>query len=319
MITRISTEINAAKKALEEGVAIGIPTETVYGLAANALNQDAVESIFRIKGRPISNPLILHCFDLEQARPYFLSFHDELQRLHEAFSPGPITFLVPRSANVPSIITAGLDQVAIRFPSQPMLRALLSYLEFPLAAPSANKYGAVSPTNANQVKEQLEGEIPMVLDGGPCIFGLESTIVGMVDSSVVVYRLGSISLDELSIVLGYIPTVQNHADLQPLVPGMVKYHYAPQTPLHYFTSNQKPMDHSGYIFLQSIPTEFNPLNCITLSSDGDLREMGRNVYKALLDMDAKGYKALYIEKPAPEGLGLTLLDRLNRATAKFKA
>ena len=317
MITRISSDIHRAKSALDKGQAIGIPTETVYGLAANALNPAAVESIFQIKGRPHSNPLILHFFDVQQARPYIQDFDPELQRIMEVFSPGPITFLVPKTKAVPSLITAGLDKVAIRFPSQPLLRRLLSLLDFPLAAPSANKYGAVSPTLAQQVKEQLSGEIPLVLDGGPCGFGLESTIVGMEGSKAVVYRLGSVPLDDLAVVLGYIPTVKNHKEEQPMAPGMVKYHYAPTTPLHYFSPTQNPSTQCGYLFLQQIPKGFDHPNSIALSTDGNLKTVAQNLYSMLIEMDSRGYSKLYIEKPKPEGIGLTIIDRLNRATAKY--
>lgn len=319
MKTRISTDILSAKRALEEGKTIGIPTETVYGLAANALNQQAVESIFTIKGRPLNNPLILHFFDLEQANPYIQSFHSELLRIMDAFCPGPITFLVPKSELVPSIITAGQEQVAIRFPSQPLLRELLSTITFPIAAPSANKYGRVSPTTASQVVCDLNGEIPLVLDGGPCDYGLESTIIGIENSMVVVYRLGSIPLDELAVILGYIPKIKDPAAEKPLAPGMVKYHYAPETPLYYLPKDHVPSFDSGYIFLHNIPYGYKIDQCMTLSSDGDLKNVARNLYRTLIEMDSKGFSRCFIEKPVPKGLGLTIIDRMDRATAKFNA
>lgn len=317
MMTELTHDLKTVEKALRNGLAVGIPTETVYGLAANALHTEAVESIFRIKGRPTSNPLILHFYNRTQAYPFITEFHQELVLLENAFSPGPITFLVPKSNRVPTNITAGLPQVAIRFPSQPILRLLLSALDFPLAAPSANKYGEVSPTEAYQVMDQLNGEIPFVLDGGSCAYGIESTIVGIEEGRVVVYRLGSISLDDLSVVLGYIPKIKNKANDLPLTPGMVKYHYAPKTPLHYFHSSNKPQEKVGYLFLSTLPEGFPVDQCVLLSKGGDLKEMARNLYRSLIEMDEKKFEKLYIEKPPPKGLGLTLLDRLNRATAKY--
>ena len=317
MITQITTDIKQAADALRANQVIGIPTETVYGLASNALSPEAVSNIFSVKQRPTSNPLILHFASLPMAKPYMLSFHDELKVLYDHFSPGPITFLVPKTALVPNEITSRSSLVAVRFPSHPLFLALLNLLDFPVAAPSANKYGSVSPTRAEEVLAQLNGEIPLILDGGTCHYGLESTIVGMDGDRVIVYRLGSIDLDELSSTLGYIPEVKNQAEQSPLAPGMVKYHYATRTPLHYLTNDLKFEENTGYIFIQSIPEGFASAPCMTLSSTGDLKEVARNLYHTLITMDGRGFNAIYIEKPLAEGLGLTILDRLQRATAKF--
>lgn len=317
MITKITTDIVQAANALKENQVIGIPTETVYGLAANALCPKAVSNIFSVKQRPSSNPLILHVANLQQAESYIQEFHDELKVLYKQFSPGPITFLVPKTALVPDEITSGSSLVAVRFPSHPLFLALLNQLDFPVAAPSANKYGSVSPTRAEEVLAQLNGEISLILDGGSCQYGLESTIVGMDGDRVIVYRLGSIDLDELSTSLGYIPKVKNQAEHSPLAPGMVKYHYATKTPLHYLTKELKSEENTGYIFIHTIPDGFPSEQCMTLSSTGDLRDVARNLYHTLITMDERGFHAIYIEKPLSEGLGLTILDRLQRATAKF--
>lgn len=317
MITKITTDIVQAANALKENQVIGIPTETVYGLAANALCPDAVSKIFSVKQRPTSNPLILHVANLQQAKSYIQEFHDELMVLYNRFSPGPITFLVPKTALVPNEITSGSSLVAVRFPSHPQFLALLSHLDFPVAAPSANKYGSVSPTRAVEVLAQLNGEIPLILDGGSCEYGLESTIVGMDGDRVIVYRLGSIDLDELSTTLGYIPKVKNKAEHLPLAPGMVKFHYATKTPLYYLTKEIKSEKNTGYIFIETIPKGFPSEQCMTLSSSGDLKDVARNLYHTLITMDECGFHAIYIEKPLAEGLGITILDRLQRATAKF--
>lgn len=317
MITQITTDIKQAADALRANQVIGIPTETVYGLASNALSPEAVSTIFSVKQRPTSNPLILHFANLEQAESYIKEFHGELNVLYDHFSPGPITFLVPKTASVPNEITSGSSLVAVRFPSHPQFLALLNLIDFPVAAPSANKYGSVSPTRAEEVLAQLNGEIPLILDGGTCHYGLESTIVGMDGDRVIVYRLGSIDLDELSATLGYIPEIKNQAEQSPLAPGMVKYHYATKTPLHYLTKDLKFKENTGYIFIQSIPEGFPSSPCMILSSNGDLKEVARNLYHTLITMDGCGFNAIYIEKPLDEGLGLTILDRLQRATAKF--
>lgn len=317
MITKITQDVMEAANALRANQVIAIPTETVYGLAANALCIPAVSEIFQVKQRPTSNPLILHFAHLDDATPYIQEFNQELKRLYDLFSPGPITYLVPKTEKVPVQITSGSALVAVRFPSHPIFSALLLALDFPVAAPSANKYGSVSPTRAEEVFTHLNHEIPLILDGGACQYGLESTIVGMDGDRVIVYRLGSIDLDELSTALGYIPEVKNQAEQSPLAPGMVKYHYATKTPLHYLRKNLKSEENTGYIFMQTIPDGFPSEQCMTLSSTGDLKEVARNLYHTLITMDEGGFHAIYIEKPLAEGLGLTILDRLQRATAKF--
>jgi len=318
MITKITQDVMEAANALRANQVIAIPTETVYGLAANGLCIPAVSEIFKVKQRPTTNPLILHFAHLDDATPYIQEFNQELKRLYDLFSPGPITYLVPKTEKVPVQITSGSALVAVRFPSHPIFSALLLALDFPVAAPSANKYGSVSPTRAEEVFTQLNHEIPLILDGGACQYGLESTIVGMDGDRVIVYRLGSIDLDELSTALGYIPEVKNQAEQSPLAPGMVKYHYATKTPLHYLRKNLKSEENTGYIFMQTIPDGFPSEQCMTLSSTGDLKEVARNLYHTLITMDEGGFHAIYIEKPLAEGLGLTILDRLQRATAKFK-
>lgn len=317
MITKITRDVIEAANALRANQVIAIPTETVYGLAANGLCLPAISEIFRVKKRPTSNPLILHFAQLEDATPYIQEFNQELKHLYDLFSPGPITFLVPKTEKVPVEITSGSELVAVRFPSHPIFSALLHELDFPVAAPSANKYGSVSPTRAEEVITQLNHEIPLILDGGSCQYGLESTIVGMEGDRVIVYRLGSIDLDELSTALGYIPALKNQAEHTPLAPGMVKYHYATQTPLHYVRHDLRPEENIGYIFIQGIPEGFPRAQCLVLSITGDLKEVARNLYHALISMDEREFKSIYIEKPRPEGLGLTILDRLERATAKF--
>ena len=317
MITKITRDVMKAANALRANQVIAIPTETVYGLAANGLCVPAISEIFRVKKRPTSNPLILHFAHLEDATPYIQEFNQELKRLYDLFSPGPITFLVPKTEKVPVEITSDSALVAVRFPSHPIFSALLHELDFPVAAPSANKYGSVSPTRAEEVITQLNHEIPLILDGGSCQYGLESTIVGMEGDRVIVYRLGSIDLDELSTALGYIPALKNQAEHTPLAPGMVKYHYATQTPLHYLRQDLRPKENIGYIFIQGIPEGFPRAQCLVLSTTGDLKEVARNLYHALISMDEREFKSIYIEKPRSEGLGLTILDRLERATAKF--
>jgi L-threonylcarbamoyladenylate synthase len=237
METIVGNDCNQTRLLLEKGEVVAIPTETVYGLAANGLNETAVLKIFQAKGRPLSNPLILHFSSKESIKPYVLDFPPILEKLADYFWPGPLTLLLSKSSLVPEIITAGLDRVGVRVPAQPLVQELLQSLNFPLAAPSANLYGMISPTQATHVYNQLQGKIPYILDGGACENGIESTIVGFENEQVIVYRLGGISLEQIANVIGYLPQLKNHSENQPVTSGMVKHHYAPNTPFAYLEAD----------------------------------------------------------------------------------
>ena len=184
-MAEVGVDIERAAAFLSKGQLVAIPTETVYGLAGNALDVKAVSSIFETKNRPSFDPLILHVASLEQISPFVSEFPEKLKRLAEAFWPGPLTVLLARKASVPDLVTSGLDRVAVRVPNHPLTLALLVQLDFPLAAPSANPFGYISPTQAGHVDAQLGTQIPYILDGGVCAVGLESTIVGMEGEQVV--------------------------------------------------------------------------------------------------------------------------------------
>ena len=221
METIITQDISFACEILKTGEVVAVPTETVYGLAANGLNLAAVKKIFEAKARPFNNPLILHFANQEQIDPFILDFPPILKQLTAVFWPGPLTVLLPKSNLVDDLVTGGKAQVAIRIPSHPDFHALLQQVYFPLAAPSANLYGRVSPTNAEHVYNQLKGKIPLILDGGPCEKGIESTIIGMENEQVIVYRLGSISIEEIALHLGEVPQIKNEATENGIASGMV--------------------------------------------------------------------------------------------------
>ncbi len=320
METIVGNDCNQARLLLEKGEVVAIPTETVYGLAANGLNELAIHKIFEVKGRPLSNPLILHFSSKEAIKPYVLDFPPILEKLADYFWPGPLTLLLAKSSLVPEIITAGLDRVGVRVPAHPLVQELLQRLSFPLAAPSANLYGMISPTQATHVYNQLQGKIPYILDGGACENGIESTIVGLENEQVIVYRLGGISLEQLSNVIGYLPQLKNHSENQPLTSGMVKHHYAPNTPFAYleadfvFEENKK----DGFILLKDNRPEIPITQKYILSETGDLKEAAQKLYAAMHFMDQKHCSKLYIEKFEEVGLGISMNDRLNRATKKFE-
>jgi len=319
METIVGNDCNQARLLLEKGEVVAIPTETVYGLAANGLNELAIHKIFEAKGRPLSNPLILHFSSKEAIKPYVLDFPPILEKLADYFWPGPLTLLLNKSLLVPEIITAGLDRVGIRVPAQPLVQELLQSLSFPLAAPSANLYGMISPTQATHVHTQLQGKIPYILDGGACENGIESTIVGLENEQIIVFRLGGISVEQLSNVIGYFPKIKNHSENQPLTSGMVKHHYAPNTPFAYlkddFVFEENTND--GFILFQDNHPEIPVAQKYILSETGDLKEAAQKLYAAMHFMDQKNYTKLYIERFEEYGLGISMNDRLYRATKKF--
>ncbi len=317
-MSNIGKEIAQAAQLLKDGFCVAVPTETVYGLAADGTNEEAILKIFFTKQRPQSNPLILHFPTIQAIEPFIEDFPEKLQKLASFFWPGPLTLLLPKSALVPAIVTAGNERVAVRVPKHPMFRELLAQLTFPLAAPSANKYGSISPTQAAHVQQQFGEEIPYILDGGTCENGLESTIIGMENETVVVYRLGSIPIEAIAEVLKEEPLIStNHNNGKVLASGMVKHHYAPNTPLYFFDEQFTFTPNDGFIFFEK-----NRMNCsseqvIVLSKNGNLTDAAANLYAALHQMDKQGFQRIFIEKFPNVDLGRTINDRLSRATAKY--
>ena len=317
--TEIGHDISCAISFLKQGETVAIPTETVYGLAADAMNEDAVMKIFEAKGRPTSNPLILHFPSIDAIYPYVTEFPETLLQLATEFCPGPLTFILPKSTLVPSLITAGQETVAVRVPEHPMTLELLRSIDFPIAAPSANRYGGISPTTAQHVAYQLNERIPYILDGGACQTGLESTIIGLAKGKVLVYRLGGISIEQLTESLGYVPEIKNDLHQGVQTSGMIKYHYATETPLHFLKATElEHMDSDGIILFSRKGAHTSALNTYFLSEDGDLNEAAKNLYAALHDMDQRQCTRIFIEEFPNMGLGKTMNDRLKRATAKFE-
>ncbi|CCH02128.1 Sua5/YciO/YrdC/YwlC family protein [Fibrella aestuarina BUZ 2] len=314
----IGTDLQSAKRYLEAGNVVGIPTETVYGLAGNALNPDAVLTIFRVKNRPAFDPLIVHTDSLDKVRSLVTELPPLAEALAEAFWPGPLTLLLPKQPHVPDLTTSGLPRVAVRIPNHSLTISLLQQLDFPLAAPSANPFGYISPTTAWHVEQQLGDQVPYILDGGPCGVGLESTIVGFdTDGEPTVYRLGGLALEALEAVVGRSFRVQSHSASNPSAPGMLSSHYAPRKPTALLN------DAAGYVasptagalvfndYLPNIPTEQQ----LRLSPTGDLNEAAKNLFSYLRQLDAMPVERIYIQPVPDEGLGRAINDRLRRAAA----
>jgi L-threonylcarbamoyladenylate synthase len=311
------TGLETAAQWLRQGEVVAIPTETVYGLAGNALDPAAVARIFEVKNRPRFNPLIVHTHSLMAAADWLAPYPDTVLQLAAAFWPGPLTLLLPKSPLIPDLVTAGHDRVAIRIPAHPLTLSLLENLDFPLAAPSANPFGYISPTTAAHVADQLGDKIPYILDGGPCQVGVESTIIGLEpDGRWCLYRSGGLAAERIEAVTGPLYSIGNQHD-SPSAPGMLSSHYAPRTPLHLRqdTPAVAPVPPAGTAvigfdrYLPGYPTEHQYL----LSPNGDLREAARHLFALLRTLDQAGYTSIWAFPVPDTGLGRAINDRLRRA------
>lgn len=313
-MTLIGTDIQQAAALLKAGALVAIPTETVYGLAGNALNVETVSKIYAAKKRPSFNPLIMHLPSIDAAAPYVQYISSRLKALAAAFSPGPISFLMPKTDLVPDVITAGSDRVVIRIPDHPMTLSLLSLLDFPLAAPSANPFGYVSPVTATHVLQGLDGKIDYILDGGTCSVGVESTIVGEEDGLLMVYRLGGITLEQIEAITGVKPLL-SLLHKKPDTPGQLKSHYAPGKPVWVGDVAQllegKDLSRTGVISFQQ---DYGVQHSLVLSPSGNLAEAAAGLFQALRDLDQADVDCILAERFPDEGIGRAINDRLSRAS-----
>ncbi len=318
MKAEIGKSISKAQDLLMNGELVAIPTETVYGLAANALDPLAVSKIYEAKNRPCFDPLIIHVGKISDFERYTLNFPKELLAIANKFCPGPLTFLVEKSGIIPEITTSGLKKVAIRIPNHPLTLELLNKLDFPLAAPSANPFGYVSPTTPLHVFEQLGERIPYILDGGPCQVGLESTIIGMEDEKLIVYRKGGLELESLkNLFLGEI-IIKDHSSSNPEAPGMLDKHYSPNKRIEILEQKVDlkhiDKDKTGFLLFNKEVEGFD--NQFILSANSDLKEAAFRLFEGLRSLDKLPIEKIYIELVPENGLGLAINDRLRRAAAK---
>ena len=310
-------DLDVAKEFLIKGELVAIPTETVYGLAGNALNEKAVLSIFEVKNRPAFDPLIIHTDSIEKVATYVSEIPEKARILAEHFWPGPLTLLLPKRDIVPDLVTSGLDTVAVRIPDHPLTKALLERLSFPLAAPSANPFGYISPTNPIHVDQQLGEQIPYILDGGECQVGIESTIVGFENDTTVVYRVGRLDHNEIEQLVGPV-LLMPHSSSDPKAPGMLKSHYAPRKPLHLSErADILPGDlQTGYLlfdrYIEGVDRHYQRL----LSPSGDLKEAAHHLFAYLRVLDALPVSEIRAELVPARGLGLAINDRLQRASVQ---
>jgi L-threonylcarbamoyladenylate synthase len=302
-------DIAAAAQALREGRLVAFPTETVYGLGADATNDAAVARVYAAKGRPSFNPLIVHVPDADSAFALG-SFGAEARSLAKAFWPGPLSIVVPRAASCPVSLLAssGLDSIAIRVPSHPVALQLLKAVGRPVVAPSANPSGKISPTTAEHVRRHLKDRLAMVLDGGRCKVGVESSVVSFMNGPPKLLRQGGVPRPEIERVLGHPVAVESHS-ARPHAPGQLLSHYAPHAELR--LNADGPRGGEAYL-------GFGPLHAHgpwTLSASGDLVEAAANLFRLLHEIDATGVARIAVAPVPHQGLGEAINDRLLRAAA----
>ena len=315
-MAEIGTDLQKAKALLEKGELVAIPTETVYGLAGNALNVDAVTKIFQVKDRPQFDPLIVHVQSLESAKKYVEAIPPKAELLVQQFWPGPLTILLNRKSIIPDLVTSGLSTVGIRCPDHTLARTLLASISFPLAAPSANPFGYISPTRPEHVNEQLGNKISYILDGGTCQVGIESTIIGFEEDHPIIYRMGGLSIEAIELVVGKV-SVQLHSTSNPTSPGQLKSHYAPtkKVILGNIPTLLKQYNQTKSAIL-SYQTNFKSTYQFILALSGKLEEAAQNLFSGLRELDKMPVDIILAELVPEIGLGKAINDRLKRAAAE---
>jgi L-threonylcarbamoyladenylate synthase len=314
----IGTDVQHAARLIAAGRLVAFPTETVYGLGANALDTSAVAGVFAAKERPHFDPLIVHVATLEAARDLVTDFPDIAVRLAERFWPGPLTLVLPKVDRVPDLVTAGLPSVAVRIPAHPLALELIERAGVPIAAPSANPFGQVSPTTAQHVAAQLADRIDYILDGGPCRVGVESTVLHLGGERPLLLRPGGVSLEDLEAVIGPVETLPSSpaSDEGPqAAPGLLERHYAPRTPLQIVDELPPPdqRSESGLLTLGPVDEAHTFAAVEVLSPTANLTEAAAHFYAALRRLDDAGLSQILARRFPPHGLGRALNDRLQRA------
>ncbi len=316
----ITSNISYAVHALNQGELVAIPTETVYGLAGSAFNEQAIQKIFQLKNRPTCNPLILHTHCISEVSKFVKEIPPNALKLAEAFWPGPLTLLLPKKSIIPHSVTSGSHLVAVRIPNHSVTLELLKQLEFPLVAPSANPYTRISPTNSKMVDDYFGDALPCILEGDICSKGIESTIVGFHENAPVIYRQGAISVDAIEFIAGKSKVLATKSE-KITTPGMSPMHYAPRTSFQIVDSVsnfivQNPTLNIGVLTLGKLEINQPNTRVIHLSITGDIEEASANLYKSMYDLDGMNLDCIIIEKFPEIGIGKSLNDRIQRASFK---
>ena len=317
----ITTSLDIAKQKLNDDEIIGIPTETVYGLAGNAYSEIAIKKIFSLKKRPFYNPLIVHIKSAACLSDVASYIPEMAKKMAKEFWPGPLTLILKKQPIISDLITAGKETVAVRVPDHPLTLNLLAQLNFPLAAPSANPFGSISPTSAEHVSNYFKDDLSVVLDGGTCKKGLESTIIGFENDQPVLYRHGAISVEDIEKKIGKLIIKTTGSDTEVAAPGMLSRHYSPTTTT-YLTQDVNACiklfegKKTGLLLFKDPVTNDHITSQEILSRSGDMNEAAKELYAALHRLDKLSLDVIIAEEFPDFGLGKTINDRLKRAVEK---
>jgi len=309
------SSVQKAVRLLNDGDIVAFPTETVYGLGADALNSYAVAKIFEAKSRPRLDPLIVHIGQADWVFRYAEHVPSRAMKLIDAFWPGPLTLILQKQAIIPDIVTAGLPTVGIRMPSHAVALKLINALQKPIAAPSANPFGYVSPTKVSHVARMLKGKIPMILDGGDSVFGIESTIVSFRERGIYIHRHGAISEEDLSKCVEIVHEANTASGCRS--PGELPYHYAPMKPLKIVHSvDEVKTTNSSFLAFRKL--EKLPISRYVkvLSATGDLKEAAANFFSSLIELDREDVDIIYAERVPEIGIGKAIMERLKKASKR---
>ena len=306
--------INAAVQCLQDEQVVGVPTETVYGLAGSAMSVKALTRIFEAKKRPYFDPLIIHVAHRDWVEELTPAFNEPLSaKLMDRFWPGPLTILFPKGARVPDLVTGGLKTVAIRMPHHPVFDAILGAFGKPVAAPSANRFGKVSPTRADHVYAELKGKIPLIIDAGPTQVGVESTVVRVVSGRVEILRPGPITEEMLREVC---PTRERRKSAKIEAPGQTASHYAPKKPVHIRSSLPENTETAALLCWGPVHSADRFRLVRSLSEQSNLHEAAHQLFGLLRELDQSEATEIYVEPVPEEGIGKAIMNRLRRAASK---
>lgn len=315
METKIINSVEIASEEIVKGNVVALPTETVYGLGADALNEDAVLKIYETKKRPDFNPLIVHVTDVSEFEKYAEDIHYDVYKLADFFSPGPITFILKKKKIVPDIVTAGLDTVALRIPSHELFQFVLKLSKKPIAAPSANMFGRISPTTAKDVLKELKGKINFILDGGKSKVGIESTVISFEEGRATIFRHGYITKEDVEKVIGRTVYDFDENDGKISSPGLLKNHYAPLTPLYLAEHTfdlKRLIDELDDEKIEGLSKD--TIGIMDFSIYDNFREVSKNLFSDLRQVDEMNYKMIFAAKVKNLKLGRAINDRLEKAS-----
>jgi len=307
----LGNSLHKAADLIRRGELVAFPTETVYGLGANALDPAAVEKIYAAKGRPPESPLIVHVDSIEMARGLVRNWPEKAELLARQFWPGPLTLVLPKDARVPDRLTAGLDTVGIRMPANEIALTLIREAGVPLAAPSANRFTELSPTTAEHVRESLGDRVGMILDGGSAKVGIESTVLSLAGRDAILLRPGMITQAEIEAVIGPVLSAPKTVEAAHASPGMHRKHYSPRTRMVLVDNGQLPSGRGVYLWIRR---HANAARCIPMPDDP--RAYGAALYETLHQADHEGWDWIAVERPPQDRAWAAILDRLERAAAE---